>query len=99
MHILLHLVNSYQKVPLVVDGYDLEELIDQVVGRDDEYDANNASLLQWLGLCHQEIGLLASRVTHLTREMEETQIKHAKQLQGMFSGDRPSIYDQEQHTF
>jgi hypothetical protein len=63
-----------------MEGYDSEVLIDQVVGGDDEDDAHNPALLRRLGLCHQEIRLLASQVTHLRRKIAHTRVEHERQF-------------------
>ena len=71
----------------MVDGYDLEVLIDRLVGGDDEDDANNPALLQGLGLHRQEILLLVSQVTHLMREMADAWVQHERQSQVRFGGE------------
>ena len=39
--------NPVKKIPLVVDGYDSEVLIDQVVGGDDDDTDNPVLISQW----------------------------------------------------
>ena len=75
-------VNHVRKIPLVVDGYDPEMLIDQIVGVDDDDDETNSpALIEQMGLHHQKIWLLALQVTHLRRELADSQVEHERQLQ------------------
>jgi hypothetical protein len=67
----------------VVDGYDSEVLIDQVVGGEDD-DTDNPVLIQRMGLRRQEIRLLASQVIHLRRELADSRVEHERQLQVRF---------------
>ena len=75
--------NPVKKIPLVVDGYDSEVLIDQVVGGEDD-DTDNPVLIQRMGLRRQEIRLLASQVIHLRRELVDSRVEHERQLQVRF---------------
>jgi hypothetical protein len=75
--------NPVKKIPLVVDGYDSEVLIDQVVGGDDD-DTDNPVLIQRMRLRRQEIRLLASQVIHLRRELADSRVEHERQLQVRF---------------
>ncbi len=75
--------NPVKKIPLVVDGYDSEVLIDQVVGGEDD-DTDNPVLIQQMGLRRQEIRLLASQVIHLRRELADSRVEHERQLQVRF---------------
>ena len=72
--------NPVRKIPVGVDGYDTEVLMDQIVGGDDADENNNRAPL-WIGLCLQEICLLASQVTHLRRELADSWVEHERQLQ------------------
>ena len=50
-----------RKIPLVVDGYDTEVLIDQIVDQDNDIvDENKNIAPHRIGMRHQEIRLLAS---------------------------------------
>ena len=76
--------NPVRKIPVVVDGYDTEVLMDQIVGGDD-VDENNNTAPQRIGLRRQEIRLLASQVTHLRRELADSWVEHERQLQVSFA--------------
>ncbi len=76
-----------RKIPLVVDGYDSEVLIDQIVGDNDNDETNNPALMERMGLRRQEIRLLASQVTHLRRELADSRVEHERQLQVRLVGD------------
>ena len=74
--------NPVKKVPVVVNGYDAEVLMDEiVVGDNGDNDEGPSVVLQRMGLRHQEIGLLASQVTHLRRELLDSQLEHERQMQ------------------
>lgn len=74
--------NPVKKVPVVVDGYDAEVLMDEiVVGDDGDNDEGPSVVLQRMGLRHQEIRLLASQVTHLRRELLDSWVEHERQMQ------------------
>ncbi len=75
--------NPVKKIPLVVDGYDSEVLIDQVVGGEDD-DTDNLVVIRQMGLRCQEIRLLASQVIHLRRELADSRVEHERQLQVRF---------------
>ncbi len=75
--------NPVRKIPVVVDGYDTEVLMDQIVGGDD-VDEDNNTVPQRIGLRRQEIRLLASQVTHLRRELADSRVEHERQLQVSF---------------
>ena len=78
--------NPVRKIPVVVDGYDTEVLMDQIVSGDD-VDENNNTAPQRIGLRRQEIRLLASQVTHLRRELADSRVEHERQLQVRLVGD------------
>ncbi len=74
--------NPVKKVPVVVNGYDAEVLMDEiVVGDDGDNDEGPSVVLQRMGLRHQEIRLLASQVTHLRRELLDSRVEHERQMQ------------------
>ena len=80
-------VSPVRKSPLIVDGYDSEVLIDQMVGHNDNDEPNNPALMERMGLRRQEIRLLASQVTHLRRELADSRVEHERQLQVRLVGD------------
>jgi hypothetical protein len=80
-------VNPIKKVPLIVDGYDAEVLIEIADGADvitmEEGERANASVPR-MGLRHQEIRLLASQVHHLRMENAEMRLEYERQNQVSF---------------
>lgn len=80
-------VNPIKKVPLIVDGYDAEVLIEIADGADvitmEEGERATASVPR-MGLRRQEIRLLASQVHHLRMENAEMRLEYERQNQVSF---------------
>jgi hypothetical protein len=54
-------MNPVKKVPLVVDGFDSDVMIDQIVGESEDGGNDVSTLRQRMGMRRQEIRLLASQ--------------------------------------
>ena len=76
--------NPVKKVPLAVDGHDLEVIIDEIIGGDgaggDVGGEGEGDVRIQLGLHHQEVRMLSSQVLHRRCELADTQAKHVRQL-------------------
>jgi hypothetical protein len=74
-------VNPIKKVPLIVDGFDAEVLIeiaDAVMMKEGE---QAAASVPRLGLRCQKLCLLSSQVHHLHTENAEQRLEHERQVQ------------------
>lgn len=74
-------VNPVKKVPLIVDGFDAEVLIETAEGVMTEDGEQAVASVPRLGLRRQEIRLLASQVQHLRTENAEQRLEHERQMQ------------------
>ena len=75
--------NPVKKVPLVVDGFDAEVLIETIEDADEEDGGgvNGSATIQRMGLRRQEIRLLASQVHHLRRQLAEQQAENERRFE------------------
>jgi hypothetical protein len=77
--------NPIKKVPLIVDGFDAEVLMETVEGGDlTEEGERIASSVPRMGLRRQEIRLLASQVHHLRTENAQQRLQHEREMQVCF---------------
>ena len=78
--------NPVKKVPLVVDGYDAEVLIEAIEECEGEDGGGGAgsNYFQRMGLRRQEIRMLASQVNHLRRELAEQNLETDRRIEVRF---------------
>jgi hypothetical protein len=80
--------NPVKKVPLLVDGYDAEVVIDEYCGDDEDGDDNIGGVgggggggARGMALGRAEMRLMSSNISHLRQELRNAELEHLRQLQ------------------
>ena len=69
--------NPVKKVPLLVDGYDAEVVIDEYCGDDEDGDGGACGM----ALGRAEMRLMSSNISHLRQELRNAELEHLRQVQ------------------